>query len=144
MAVGQGIGENRAMQSCAGCNQSPLLDLTIEGTRCPLQCQGRREFTLYEVNSRERRAVSDLTSISSLAQDRSEHEDVADHLIATGFQQRQRQTAGAGLTAGNVIAAPGRKTIDFSPTFRQEIRHPSFAATQVMYLSHLHCPLGQV
>ncbi len=34
-------------------------------------------------------------------------------VIATGFQAVAKRQSGAGVATGNVVAAPGKKTIDF-------------------------------
>ncbi len=119
MAVGQGTGENRAVQAAQAAIKSPLLDLTIEGARGVLfNVKGGESLTLYEVNEAANvvRGVSDpdVNLIFGAVIDPNMKDDVQITVIATGFQSNvKRQTTGAGVTAGNVIAAPGRKTIDF-------------------------------
>ncbi len=119
MAVGQGTGENRAAQAANAAIKSPLLDLTIEGARGVLfNVKGGESLTLHEVNEAAAivRSVSDpdVNLIFGAVIDPSMKDDVQITVVATGFNgSAKRQTTGAGMTNGNVIAAPGRKTIDF-------------------------------
>lgn len=119
MAVGQGTGENRAVQAANAAIKSPLLDLTIEGARGVLfNVKGGESLTLHEVNEAAAvvRSVSDpeVNLIFGAVIDPNMKDDVQITVVATGFQSNvKRQAVGAGMTSGNVIAAPGRKTIDF-------------------------------
>lgn len=135
MAVGRGSGENRAVAAAQSAIKSPLLDLTIEGARGVLfNVKGGESLTLHEVNQAAAivRNVADpeVNLIFGAVIDPNMKEEVQITVVATGFNSvAKRQTVGAGLTSGNVIAAPGRKTIDFPvPHFenQQDLDIPAF------------------
>jgi len=134
MAVGHGSGENRAVAAAQAAIKSPLLDLTIEGARGVLfNVKGGESLTLHEVNEAAAivRGVADpeVNLIFGAVIDPNMKDEIQITVVATGFNSvAKRQTIGAGVTSGNVIAAPGRKTIDFPvPHFdNQDLDIPAF------------------
>lgn len=133
MAVGRGSGENRAVAAAEMAIKSPLLDVSIEGARGVLfNVTGGEDLTLHEVyESAEivrRVADPEVNMIFGAVIDPSLKDEIRITVIATGFQAAAKKQTGAGTTAGNVVAAPGKKTIDFPVRQfdREDIDIPAF------------------
>lgn len=133
MAVGRGSGENRAVAAAEMAIKSPLLDVSIEGARGVLfNVTGGEDLTLHEVyESAEivrRVADPEVNLIFGAVIDPSMKDEIRITVIATGFQAIAKKLTGAGTTTGNVVAAPGKKTIDFPVRQfdREDIDIPAF------------------
>ena len=118
MAMGEASGENRAQAAAEAAITSKLLDVTIDGARGILfNVTGGPDLTLFEVNTAaaiiKETAHPDVNLIFGAVIDPTMKEEVRITVIATGFQSMAKRMSGAGTTAGNVVAAPGKKTIDF-------------------------------
>ncbi len=118
MAVGRGSGENRAVAAAEMAIKSPLLDVSIEGARGVLfNVTGGDDLTLHEVYEAaeivRRVADPEVNLIFGAVIDPSLKDEVRITVIATGFQTEAKRQTGTGTTSGNVVAAPGKKTIDF-------------------------------
>lgn len=118
MAVGRGSGENRAVAAAEMAIKSPLLDVSIDGARGVLfNVTGAEDLTLHEVYEAaeivRRVADPDVNMIFGAVISPDMKDEVRITVIATGFQAASRKQTGAGTAAGNVVAAPGKKTIDF-------------------------------
>ena len=90
MSIGRGSGKNRAVDAAKEALASPLLDVTIEGSKGVLfNVVGGSDLTLFEVNEAAeivRNAVDpDANIIFGVAHDPSMGSDVRITLIATGF-----------------------------------------------------------
>jgi len=90
MSIGRGSSKNRAVDAAREALASPLLDVTIEGSRGVLfNIVGSSDLTLYEVNEAAeviKQAVDpDANIIFGVAQDPNMGNDVRITLIATGF-----------------------------------------------------------
>lgn len=117
MAVGRASGENRAVEAAEAAIQSPLLDVTIDGARGVLfNVTAGENLTLHEVNKAAAvvRNVADpeVNLIFGAVIDPNMGDDLQITVIATGFNTMAKRQYGGGI-AGNVLMAPGRKTIDF-------------------------------
>ncbi|MBI4673853.1 MAG: cell division protein FtsZ [Chloroflexi bacterium] len=118
MAVGRGSGENRALAAAEMAIKSPLLDVSIEGARGVLfNVTGGEDLTLHEVYEAaeivRRVADPEVNLIFGAVISPEMKDEVRITVIATGFQQQAKRLPGAGVATGNVVAAPGKKTIDF-------------------------------
>lgn len=120
MAVGRGSGENRAVAAAEMAIKSPLLDVSIDGARGVLfNVTGGEDLTLHEVYEAaeivRRVADPDVNLIFGAVISPDMKDEVRITVIATGFQALAKRVpgTGAGVAAGNVVAAPGKKTIDF-------------------------------
>ncbi len=118
MAVGRGSGENRAVAAAEMAIKSPLLDVSIDGARGVLfNVTGGDDLTLHEVNEAaeivRRVADPEVNLIFGAVIDPTMKDEVRITVIATGFQAVAKKQTGAGTATGNVVAAPGKKTIDF-------------------------------
>ncbi len=120
MAVGRASGENRASAAAEMAIQSPLLDVRIDGARGVLfNVTAGESLTLHEVNEAaevvRRVADPDVNLIFGAVISPEMKDDLQVTVIATGFSAAaKRQTgSGQGQAVGNVVTAPGRKTIDF-------------------------------
>ena len=118
MAVGRGSGENRAVAAAEMAIKSPLLDVSIEGARGVLfNVTGGEDLTLHEVYEAaeivRRVADPEVNLIFGAVINPEMKDEVRITVIATGFQALAKRQPGSGVTAGNVVAAPGKKTIDF-------------------------------
>ncbi len=118
MAVGRGSGENRAVAAAEMAIKSPLLDVSIEGARGVLfNVTGGEDLTLHEVYEAaeivRRVADPDVNLIFGAVISPEMKDEVRITVIATGFQAVAKRQSGAGVATGNVVAAPGKKTIDF-------------------------------
>jgi len=90
MSIGHGTGKNRAVDAAKEALASPLLDVTIEGSKGVLfNVFGGSDLTLFEVNEAAeviKQAVDpDANIIFGVAHDPSMSGDVKITLIATGF-----------------------------------------------------------
>ncbi len=118
MAVGHGSGETRAVVAAEAAIKSPLLDVTIDGARGVLfNVTAGESLTLHEVYEAAEvvRRVSDpeVNLIFGAVIDPAMKDDLMITVIATGFVANAKSKTGAGQAVGNVVTAPGRKTIDF-------------------------------
>lgn len=120
MAVGRASGENRAVTAAEAAIKSPLLDVTIDGARGVLfNVTAGDSLTLHEVYEAaeivRRVADPEVNLIFGAVIAPEMKDDLQVTVIATGFSalgKRQTNT-GQGQAVGNVVTAPGRKTIDF-------------------------------
>ncbi len=118
MAVGHGSGENRAKDAAESAIKSPLLDVTIDGARGVLfNVTGGEDLTLHDVYEAaeivRRVADPEVNLIFGAVINPEMKDDIQVTVIATGFSGVAKRQAGAGQAVGNVVTAPGRKTIDF-------------------------------
>jgi cell division protein FtsZ len=118
MAVGHGSGETRAKDAAESAIKSPLLDVTIDGARGVLfNVTGGEDLTLqdvYEAAEVVRRVADPEVNLIFGAVINPEMKgDLQVTVIATGFSGIAKRQTGAGQAVGNVVTAPGRKTIDF-------------------------------
>lgn len=120
MAVGRGSGENRAVAAAEMAIKSPLLDVSIDGARGVLfNVTGGEDLTLHEVYEAaeivRRVADPEVNLIFGAVINPEMKDEVRITVIATGFQTQAKRLPGTGQGAatGNVVAAPGKKTIDF-------------------------------
>lgn len=118
MAVGRGSGENRAVAAAEMAIKSPLLDVSIEGARGVLfNVTGGEDLTLHEVYEAaeivRRVADPDVNLIFGAVIDPTLKDEVRITVIATGFHAQAKRQIGGGQLTGNLVAAPGKKTIDF-------------------------------
>ncbi len=92
MAVGNGTGDNRAVDAAQQAISSKLLDVTIDGARGILfNVTGGPSLTLYEVNQAaeiiKTTAHPDVNLIFGAVIDENMKDDVRITVIATGFDQ---------------------------------------------------------
>ncbi len=118
MAIGRGSGENRAIAAAEAAIRSPLLDVTIEGAKGVLfNVTGGEDLTLVDVYQAAEviRRVSDpaVNLIFGAVINPQMQDEIQITVIATGFSATAKRQTGAGQAVGNVVSAPGRKTIDF-------------------------------
>lgn len=120
MAVGRGSGENRAVAAAEMAIKSPLLDVSIDGARGVLfNVTGGEDLTLHEVYEAaeivRRVADPEVNLIFGAVISPELKDEVRITVIATGFQAQAKRLpgTGTGVATGNVVAAPGKKTIDF-------------------------------
>jgi cell division protein FtsZ len=90
MSIGHGTGKNRAVDAARAALASPLLDVTIEGSKGVLfNVVGGADLTLFEVNEAAeviKQAVDpDANIIFGVASDSAMGSEVRITLIATGF-----------------------------------------------------------
>ncbi len=90
MSIGHGSGKNRAVDAAKEALASPLLDVTIEGSKGVLfNIVGSSDLTLFEVNEAAeviKQAVDpDANIIFGVAHDPNMGNDIRITLIATGF-----------------------------------------------------------
>jgi len=93
MSMGVGTGKNRAVDAAKEALASPLLDVTLEGSKGVLfNVVGSSSLTLFEVNEAAeiiRDAVDpDANIIFGVARDPEMERDIRITLIATGFTSR--------------------------------------------------------
>ena len=90
MSIGRGSGKNRAVEAAKEALASPLLDVTIEGSKGVLfNVVGGSDLTLFEVNEAAeviKEAVDpDANIIFGVAHNPNMENDITITLIATGF-----------------------------------------------------------
>jgi cell division protein FtsZ len=93
MSIGRGSGQNRAVDAAKEALASPLLDVSIEGSKAVLfNVVGGSSLTLYEVNQAAdviKQAVDpDANIIFGVANDPSMDNEVRITLITTGFHAK--------------------------------------------------------
>ncbi|MGB8646446.1 MAG: cell division protein FtsZ [Anaerolineae bacterium] len=118
MAVGRGSGDNRAVAAAEMAIKSPLLDVSIDGARGVLfNVTGGEDLSLHEVYEAaeivRRVADPEVNLIFGAVIDPTMKDEIRITVIATGFQAVAKKQTGAGTATGNVVVAPGKKTIDF-------------------------------
>ena len=101
MSIGMGTGQNRAIEAAKQALASPLLDVSINGSKAVLfNVVGGTSLTLFEVNEAAdviREAVDpEANIIFGVAHDPEMNNDVRITLIATGFTAKLGLTGGAG------------------------------------------------
>jgi cell division protein FtsZ len=138
MAVGRASGENRAVAAAEAAIKSPLLDVTIDGARGVLfNVTAGEALTLHEVDEAaqviRRVADPDVNLIFGAVIAPEMKDDLQITVIATGFSAMAKRQTGAGLAIGNVVTAPGRKTIDFPVRQfdREDLDIPAFLRKRV-------------
>jgi cell division protein FtsZ len=94
MAIGRGVGENRAVEAARAAIASPLLDVSIEGARGVLfNVTGGADLSLFEVQEAAEiisQAVDpDANIIFGTVVDPKMENEVKITVIATGFTQRK-------------------------------------------------------
>ena len=99
MSIGIGTGQNRAADAAKEALASPLLDVSIEGSKAVLfNIVGGSSLTLFEVNEAAeviQQAVSpEANIIFGVAHDASMDNEVRLTLIATGFTAKLAPTGG--------------------------------------------------
>jgi cell division protein FtsZ len=100
MSMGHGSGANRAAEAAKQALTSPLLDVSIEGSRGVIfNITGDSSLTLYEVNAAAdvvRKAVDpDANVIFGVSIDENMGKDVRMTLIATGFATKEGMAGAA-------------------------------------------------
>ncbi len=118
MAVGRASGDDRAVQAAEAAIKSPLLDVTIDGARGVLfNVTAGDSLTLHEVYEAaevvRRVADPEVNLIFGAVISPDMRDDLQITVIATGFTAAAKRLSGSGQAVGNVVTAPGRKTIDF-------------------------------
>ncbi len=100
MSIGRGSGQNRAVEAAKQALASPLLDVSINGSKAVLfNVVGSSSLTLFEVNEAAdviRQAVDpEANIIFGVAHDPEMENDVRITLIATGFVSKLGLTGAA-------------------------------------------------
>jgi len=100
MSIGRGSGQNRAVEAAKEALNSPLLDVSINGSKAVLfNVVGSSSLTLFEVNEAAdviRKAVDpEANIIFGVAHDPEMDNDVRITLIATGFVAKLGLTGSA-------------------------------------------------
>jgi len=93
MSIGRGTGQNRAIDAAKEALASPLLEVSIQGSKGVLfNVVGGSSLTLFEVNQAAdviKAAVDpDANIIFGVANDQSMDQEIRITLIATGFQSK--------------------------------------------------------
>ena len=141
MAIGRATGENRAAAAAESAIHSPLLDVTIDGARGVLfNITGGEDLTLHDVYAAaeivRRVADPDVNLIFGAVINPEMKDQVQVTVIATGFSTSAKRQTGAGQAISNIVAAPGRKTIEFPMlvhplTKEDELDVPAFLRRRV-------------
>ncbi len=139
MAIGRAAGDNRSVHAAEAAIKSPLLDLSIHGARGVLfNVTGGTNLTLHEVNQAAAviRGVADpdVNLIFGAVINSEMKDEIQITVIATGFTQVAKRQGGGGQVVGNVLAAPGKKMIEFpvrSFETQEELDIPAFLRKRV-------------
>lgn len=123
MSIGRGTGQNRAVDAAKEALASPLLDVSIEGSKAVLfNVVGGTSLTLFEVNQAAdviKGAVDpDANIIFGVANDPSMESDVRITLITTGFINK--------LTGTNKVGEDEVTNMLRSLKSEEELDVPSF------------------
>ena len=123
MGIGQGAGENRAVDAAKAAIDSPLLELSIEGAKGILfTVTGGPDLGMYEVNEAARIITSSADPnarvIFGSVIDESMKDQVKITVIATGFGGKQK-------TIKKI------KPIEFDVVKEKEELRPSFSSTRI-------------
>lgn len=138
MSIGHGSGSNRAAEAAKQALQSPLLDVSIEGSKGVIfNVAGDSSLTLYEVNAAAdiiRKAVDpDANVIFGVLLDNNMGSEVRLTLIATGFATKEGM-AGAAREREIFRALKNLKSED-------ELEVPSFMRQRGMLASRRPAPV---
>lgn len=136
MAVGHGVGDDRARAAAEAAISSGLLDVTIDGARGILfNITGGSDLTLFEVNEAaaiiQQSAHPEVNMIFGAQVDESMGDEVRITVIATGFEQSrvqrnmkqqqqppQQQSPRRGSGSSSMSSAAGSGTGRQAPTPR--------------------------
>jgi cell division protein FtsZ len=123
MGIGQGAGDNRAVDAAKAAIDSPLLELSIEGAKGILfTVTGGPDLGMYEVNEAARIITSSADPnarvIFGSVIDESMKDQVKITVIATGFGGKQK-------TIRKI------KPIEFDVVKEKEEMRPSFSSTKI-------------
>jgi cell division protein FtsZ len=137
MSIGHGNGSNRAVEAAKQALQSPLLDVSIEGSKGVIfNVAGDSSLTLYEVNAAAdiiRKAVDpDANVIFGVLLDPNMSNEVRLTLIATGFATKEGM-AGAAREREIFRALKNLKSED-------ELEVPAFMRQRGMLASRRTAP----
>jgi cell division protein FtsZ len=138
MSIGHGSGSNRAVEAAKQALQSPLLDVSIDGSKGVIfNVAGDSSLTLYEVNAAAdiiRKAVDpDANVIFGVLLDPNMGNEVRLTLIATGFATKEGM-AGAAREREIFRALRNLKSED-------ELEVPSFMRQRGMLASRRPAPV---
>ena len=138
MSIGHGKGSNRAVDAAKQALQSPLLDVSIDGSKGVIfNVAGDSSLTLYEVNAAAdiiRKAVDpDANVIFGVLVDPNMNSEVRLTLIATGFATKEGM-AGAAREREIFRALRNIKS-------EEELEVPSFMRQRGMLASRRPAPV---
>lgn len=132
MGIGKGSGENRAVEAAKAAVASPLLEISIDGAHGILFIiTGSAGLGMYEVSEVARvvtgSAAPDAKVIFGAVLDESMKDDIRVTVIATGFDDQDRDLATEALRSGIITPAalaqslnPQREHPAVFSTFRHE------------------------
>jgi cell division protein FtsZ len=135
MGIGQGAGENRAVDAAKAAIDSPLLELSIEGAKGILfTIAGGANLGMYEVNEAARIITSSAEPNAKVIFGAVIDENLKDQIkitvVATGFGGKQK-------TIKKI------KPLEFTTVEREEPR-PSFQTTKIRSVPEVKPSLGSV
>jgi len=131
MSMGRGSGQNRAIDAAKEALASPLLDVSVEGSKGVLfNVVGGDSLTLFEVNEAAgviKQAVDpEANIIFGVAHDPSMDKDIRITLIATGFISKKGM-AGIGRDEELTRFLTGLKTSEDEMDVPSFLRRPLFS-----------------
>ena len=120
MGIGRASGESRAEEAAKQAVQSPMLETSIEGARgVIINITGGTNLGLHEVNTAaelvQRSVDPEANIIFGAVIDETLEEDIVITVIATGFEDEERNKLGA-MPVNKIVDKAWEQTIKANPT----------------------------
>ncbi|CAJ1001980.1 MULTISPECIES: cell division protein FtsZ [Bacillales] len=145
MGIGVGSGENRAAEAARRAISSPLLETSIDGARGVLMnITGGTNLSLYEVNEAadivSSAADPDVNMIFGAVINEELKNEIVVTVIATGFEDNQKQAAAARRTQQQPIATNRPTPISNTNTVRSKEEEEEKSFFSMSNLDNLDIP----
>ena len=120
MGIGRASGESRAEEAAKQAVQSPMLETSIEGARgVIINITGGTNLGLHEVNTAaelvQRSVDPEANIIFGAVIDETLEEDIVITVIATGFEEEERNKLGS-MPVNKIVDKAWEQTIKTNPT----------------------------
>lgn len=132
MGIGTATGEDRAIEAAKMAIDSPLLEMSINGSRGILfTITGGADLGMYEIDEAAKviteSADPNARVIFGAVIDEHMQGEVRISVVATGFDQEKRETGRRGIDTSGISITPGLR--------RQQERRPLFSSKAADFLS---------
>lgn len=129
MGIGRASGESRAEEAAKQAVQSPMLETSIEGARgVIINITGGNNLGLHEVNTAaelvQRSVDPEANIIFGAVIDETLEEDIVITVIATGFEDEERNKLGS-MPVNKIVDKAWEQTIKANPAPAEPVASPA-------------------
>ena len=129
MGIGRASGESRAEEAAKQAVQSPMLETSIEGARgVIINITGGNNLGLHEVNTAaelvQRSVDPEANIIFGAVIDETLEEDIVITVIATGFEEEERNKLGS-MPVNKIVDKAWEQTIKANPAPAEPVTTPA-------------------